>query len=141
MDRNVFALIAGTVFLLFIINAVIQMQTAMVREAAGGIGDDFSESTYETAGLMHVLSHDDTTTFGYFPNRGDLNEDVVVEDRTVCSLEGNSGFRSNDGPLRIDGLHNAFEKETDCLPGGKMRSAPIRIEDSQIGYVAVERYD
>lgn len=140
MDRNVFALIAGTVFLLFIINAVVQMQTAMVREAANGVEDDFSDSTFETAGLMHVLSHEDTTKFGYFPSEGDLNEHVIVNDN-VCSLEGTPNFKAAGGPLRMDGLHNAFEKESECLPGNEvMRSAPIRITiDSQIGYVAVGR--
>jgi hypothetical protein len=151
MDRNVFAMIAGTVFLLFIINAVIQMQTAMVREAAGSVSNDYSESTWETAGMMYVLNHEDTQHFGEFgstqPGLGDDLDDGIDQSGLggQCALIGPEYFKDS-GPLEITffdgGDDSMVSNSEDCTnPTGYVRSAPIKIEGSGGGilYPGVER--
>ena len=149
MDRNVFAMIAGTMFLLFIIYAVIQMQTAMVREAAGGVSSDYSESTWETAGMMYVLNHEDTRHFGEFGSTnpglgGDIFEAENYGIAGPCSLSGPEYFK-NSGPLEItffEGDNSMISNSESCTnPTGYVRSAPIKIEGSGGGilYPGVER--
>lgn len=137
MDRNVFGMIAGTVFLLFIIVGVIQMQTAMVREAAGSVNQDYAEATFETAGTMHVLNHEDNKGFGRI-DEDDLNN-AIENDGDVCSLLGVDGFKNqfNEGPLMIDGYY--FDKASDCRAGGYVRSVPVLMERNSVAYVGVER--
>lgn len=141
MDRNVFALIAGTVFLLFIINAVVQMQTAMVREAAQGVSNDYSEATWETAGLMHVLSHEDASSFGYFAFPDNL-DDNIVEVGDACSLDDAPYFQDR-GPLELGfyGSLDSVDKSGSCPgPSGYVRSAPVRVSSSDdVLYIGVER--
>ncbi len=143
MDRNAFSLIAGTVFLLFIINAVVQMQTAMVREAAGGVSTSYTEATWETAGLMHVLAHDNTEEFGYYIDGDDLDDALnTVDGGDACTLDDVYYFQPG-GPLEI-GFYNSVgqvDKSLDCVsPSGYVRSVPLRIStDDHPLYIGVER--
>ncbi len=143
MDRNVFALIAGTVFLLFIINAVVQMQTAMVREAAGGVSTTYTEATWETAGLMHVFSHDNADSFGHFSDGQDL-DNALRDTGSECTVDGEGHFKPS-GPLEI-GFWNSLEQvdmsmKSECVnPSGYVRSAPLRISnDDHPLYIGVEK--
>lgn len=143
MDRNAFALIAGTVFLLFIINAVVQMQTAMVREAAGGVSTSYTEATWETAGLMHVLAHENAEDFGYFRDGEDLDDALnTVDGGDACTLSGVYYYQSG-GPLEI-GFYNSInqvDRSSECIsPSGYVRSVPLRIStDDHPLYIGVER--
>lgn len=137
MDRNVFALIAGTVFLLFIINAVVQMQTAMVREAAQGVGDEYSEATWETAGVMYMLSNDEAYGFGKYTDGSDVDS-LVEQSGNACVMD-EPYFQGNNGPLEL-GFYgtSSVDSSTECSVSGYVRSVPLKIGTNEVQYVGVE---
>ena len=147
MDRNAFALIAGTVFLLFIINAVVQMQTAMVREAAGGVSVDYAEATWESAGDLHLLKNEETTsTLGVYTDPEDL-QDAIDKDGTLCTLTDSDQFRPQ-GDLELDFYNPSVLEDddvedflTDCDSGGYIRSVPLYIgSEDNVLWGGVERH-
>ncbi len=146
MDRNAFALIAGTVFLLFIINAVIQMQTAMVREAAGGVSVDYKEATWESAGALHLLRNEHTSVALGVYYESDHLANAVHLDANECSLEGNDRFVNQGGELRLDfmnvetlGNQDAKNKLDNCISGGWVRSVPLYVGADNVVWGGVEK--
>lgn len=138
MDRNVFALIAGTIFLIFIIGAVIQMQTAMVRQAAEGVGDEYSEATWETAGVMYMLSNDQAYGFGKYTEGSDVDS-LVEQSGNACVMDV-PYFQGSDGPLELGfyGELSSVESNSNCDVSGYVRSVPLKIGTNDVQYVGVE---
>lgn len=93
MDRNVFAMIAATVFLLTMILATIQMQIHMIEKAADEINTDFSAYAYPMAGSMYVLNHGPIAhdkKFGYMYNT-ELESKIEPTHGSGCIFKKVSG--------------------------------------------------
>lgn len=90
MDRNVFAMIAATVFLLTMIIATIQMQLSMIEKAAEEVETDFGSYAYPIAGAMHVIKATESDSkLGYLEKSEFQNR--LSSYSSGCALEKKDG--------------------------------------------------
>ncbi len=111
MDRNVFAMIAGTVFLLVMIVGTIQMQLSMIEKAAEEVETSFGAYAYPMAGAMYVITDTDNRMSTYDDIESRLSE---INDGCRFLKENGDpapGF-SQEGILKI--REESSEIDTEC---------------------------